>query len=841
MSLFNRQPISVRRGRSGSKLSLALVGSLQSDNAFLPEQGGTSLITKARQLARQQAAQQEINKKTAASSSTTPKKGFQLPFSSKPKVDPSLAAFLSQQENPTVSLLTRLVETASLLEQADNDILKAASQGRDVTPAGEWLLDNFYVIRQHIADIRQSMPKDYYSQLPILTSGPYAGYPRIYELALQVIASTEGVVTLEHVSLFIKEYQRTIQLKMGELWAFSIMLRLGLIGNIWRMTKHTLNRLESIEEADQWAALLSDKDQNTTNTLVLQFITDPPPLTPAFVSRFISKTRATTRTATSPLYWLEKFILERGVDVEEASRQEHVRIALTNVVMSNSITSLRNLSRFDWLKFLETHSETDRILTTDPAGIYSTMTQSSRDAYRHAVEGIALRTDIPEDKVATAAVNLARRNTTHDKKGHIGYYLIDEGVEELETALGYIPDWQDQTRKYLKDRPWLTYFSAIGVVSLIFMLFCWKFLFPDDADGWGIIVYWLFVLWLATDAAVGVVHQAVTRLVPPLLLPAVDFCGTKVPDRYRTVVVLPTMFPNVKSVYHTVGQIEVLYLANKDPNIYYAILSDFVDAKAEKLAQDDAIMSTAASAMADLQSKHPEGRFYLFHRPRLFNKFQEGGTWMGWERKRGKLVQFNKFLLEDTDSTRSAYITMIGDDWNSLRACKYVITLDADTVLPRDAAKKLIGTIAHPLNRAEIDPDARRVIKGYGIIQPRVSTRLRAQASQFAAVYSGRPGVDPYTTAVSDVYQDLFSEGSFTGKGIYDVQAFAETTEGRFEENKILSHDLIEGSFARAGLATDIEVFDDYPSNYLSFTKRKHRWIRGDWQLLRWGDRKSVV
>eukprot|EP01089_Gocevia_fonbrunei_P018115 TRINITY_DN6054_c0_g1_i1.p1 TRINITY_DN6054_c0_g1~~TRINITY_DN6054_c0_g1_i1.p1 ORF type:complete len:652 (-),score=149.73 TRINITY_DN6054_c0_g1_i1:119-2074(-) len=635
MSLFNRQPISVRRGRSGSKLSLALVGSLQSDNGYLPEQGGTSLITKARQLARQQQTQQELNKKTAA---TTPasKKKFQIPFTAKPKVDPSLAAFLNQQESTTVSLLTRLVETADLLESADNDILKAASQGRDVTPAGEWLLDNFYVIRQHIADIRQSMPKDYYSQLPILTTGPYAGYPRIYELALQVIASTEGVVTLEHVSLFIKEYQRTIQLKMGELWAFSIMLRLGLIGNIWRMTKHTLSRLESIEDADQWASLLSEKDSNTTNTLVLQFITDPPPLTPAFISRFISKTRATARTATSPLVWLEKFILERGVDVEEASRQEHVRIALTNVVMSNSITSLRNLSRFDWLKFLETHSETDRILTQDPAAIYLTMTQASRDAYRHAVEGIAYRTEIPEDKVATAAVNLARRNTADEKKGHIGYYLVDEGLEELEPALGFVPEWQDQARKYLKDRPWLTYFGAIGIISLIFLTICSKFFYPDEADFGMLLIYWAFILWLGTDVAVGIVHQAITRLVPPLLLPALDFCGSKVPDQYRTVVVLPTMFPSVKSVWHTVDQIEVLYLANKDVNVYYAILSDFVDAKSETMPDDQEIMKNVALAMDDLRQKHPEGHFYLMHRPRLLNKSQDGGTWMGWERKRGK-------------------------------------------------------------------------------------------------------------------------------------------------------------------------------------------------------------
>eukprot|EP01088_Endostelium_zonatum_P006513 TRINITY_DN1864_c0_g1_i1.p1 TRINITY_DN1864_c0_g1~~TRINITY_DN1864_c0_g1_i1.p1 ORF type:complete len:3169 (-),score=861.88 TRINITY_DN1864_c0_g1_i1:63-9569(-) len=840
-----------KRNRSTSGTSLPLQGSLYTDTN-IPEQGGTSLVTKARQLARQQAAQAEVlkigqslNAPTAGVTSPAgvPHRSGSTKGSQKQAQEPPQTNFLSsflpqaaQSPDNCVSLLTRLVETQKLLEDADATLVKAAAAGKDVTPAGEWLLDNFYVIREHISDVRSSMPKDYYSQLPKLTSGSYAGYPRVYELALQVISSTEGVVTLEHVSLFIKEYQRTIQLKMGELWAFPIMLRLGLIGNIWRMTKHTLTRLESIEEADQWANILSQSDQAGTNALVLQFVTDPPPLTSAFVSRFVSKTRQ-NGTGASPLYWLEKFILERGVDAEESSRQEHIRLALTNVVMGNSITSLRNISRFDWLKFLETHSETDRILTTDPAGVYSLMSLRSRDNYRHSVENIGLKTGVAEDKIANAAINLSRKNIQHEKKGHVGYYLVDDGLLELETAIGYHPTLSQRINLFMKYRPFSIFFGSITTVSLILLFFIWRFLSPDftDANWLVVLVYWGMVVCLASDLAVSLVHQAVVRILPPLLLPSLDFGSSKLPEQFRTVVVVPTLFPNIGAVKHTFEQLEVLYLANKEQNIYFAILSDYTDSKQKTQPNDEAILSEAETCIQELQTKHPKAHMYLFHRPRLFNEKQDGGTWMGWERKRGKLVQFNEFLIEDSEKTRSNFVRIYGKDQEALRGVKYVITLDADTVLPRESAKKLIGTIAHPLNRAEVDPTERRVVKGYGIIQPRVTTMLKAHCSQFAAVYSGRPGIDPYTTSVSDVYQDLFGEGSFTGKGIYDVRAFHETTEGRFEDNKILSHDLIEGSFARAGLCTEIEVFDDYPSNYIAYSKRKHRWMRGDWQLLRWG------
>ena len=344
----------------------------------------------------------------------------------------------------------------------------------------------------------------------------------------------------------------------------------------------------------------------------------------------------------------------------------------------------------------------------------------------------------------------------------------------------------------------------------------------------------IFLLSLvpANEIAISVVNQLVTLLMPPHLLPKLEFREEGIPAECRTAVVVPTLFGSVRAVNEALSHIEVQYLANRDGNLHFAILSDFTDADAETKPDDAGILAAAVSGIEELNSKYPrtEGSvFYLFHRRRIWNESQ--GVWMGWERKRGKLGQFNRFLR---GNGADAFFTIVGETAPLLQV-RYVITLDSDTVLPRDAAQMLTGTIAHPLNRADYDPQLGRIVRGYGIFQPRVGVSLTsAHASHFASIHSGHPGVDPYTTAVSDVYQDLFGEGSFTGKGIYDVDAFEKATHGRFPENTLLSHDLIEGAYSRAGLVTDIEVYDDYPARYLTYTRRKHRWIRGDWQLLRW-------
>jgi len=659
-------------------------------------------------------------------------------------------------------------------------------------------------------------------------------------MAIQLISGTEGVVDVTIANLFLKEFKRA-HLRMGELWAFPIMLRLGLIGNIWRMTKRTLDHLKDIELADKWADELL-KDESMANMSILRFMSQPPPFTPTFVTRLFFRTRSyRTSSVSSPIYWLEKYMAQEGVDPEEASRQETVQLALTKEVMGNSINSLRKISKENWLAFFESHSETERILRSDPAGIYDIMNFYTRDAYRHAVEGIALRTGMWEEKIAILAINLARKAGRMDElededddgsdegpestgetslsrsKGkekvnagedestktddappeedlgiidprqvHVGYWLIGDGRDVLEQSTGYKPSLSEYVHKLTKQHPTFIYFGLITSITLVLFAFMLRF-DVTSLDFLEFLMYVLFSFMLVNDIAIGMVNQIITRIMPPLLLPQLDFVKRPVANNCRTVVVVPTLFSSVGAVEEALAHIEVHYLANRDPNILFAVLSDFTDAPQEHMKNDEEILRASRAGVRELNAKHNDTAFFVFHRPRLFNPRQgANGVWMGWERKRGKLVQFNQFLLKDDETTRSAFILVEGNT-DLLRNIRYVVTLDADTVLPRDAAKQMIATIAHPLNQAVFDSKLQRVVQGYGIIQPRVTTMLSNQSSYFATINSGLPGVDPYTTAVSDVYQDLFAEGSFTGKGIYDVEAFMKATEGRFEDNSILS------------------------------------------------------
>jgi cellobiose phosphorylase len=509
-------------------------------------------------------------------------------------------------------------------------------------------------------------------------------------------------------------------------------------------------------------------------------------------------------------------------------------MALTQVGMANSITSLRAIARMDWRTFVEDQSRLEAALREDPSGYYARMTFETRDWYRHVVERIAKRTRRPEEQVARRALDCARaaaeREPASPRRAHVGYYLIDEGLAELERATGYRPPSGELFHRWVRRHPNTIFVGGVITFTLAALA---VLLWLGGAPVWAA---WLPVLLLglipANDIAVSLVNQLVTAFLPPRTLPKLDLHQHGVPPEFRTAVVIPTLFGSVEAVREALEHLEVQFLANREAHLHFAVLSDFTDSATETREDDAAIVEAAVEGVRALNARYggtSEDLFYLFHRARRWNPRER--VWMGWERKRGKLAQFNQYVLGRAEG---AFAVTVGD-MAPIRQVRYVITLDDDTVLPPDAAPDLVGALAHPLNRAEYAPALGRVTRGYGILQPRVGISLpSANRSLFAAIQSGQPGVDPYTTAVSDVYQDLYGEGSFTGKGVYDVKAFERATRGRFPENTLLSHDLIEGSYARAGLATDVVVYDDYPSRYLTFARRKHRWIRGDWQLLPW-------
>ncbi|MFL5629738.1 MAG: GH36-type glycosyl hydrolase domain-containing protein [Gemmatimonadaceae bacterium] len=739
----------------------------------------------------------------------------------------------ARKQRGTGPLLQRLEDTRAVLDRVYHELNSGAERGLDISPAGDWLLDNFYIVQEHIREIRTNLPKGYYEELPKLATGPLTGYPRAYEVAIELIAHTEGHLDLDNITLFVREYQTVTPLRMGELWTIPTMLRLGLVENIRRMSLRVAARLNEVESADRSAAALrqaSEESPQALATALAAFVDDHPPFTPTWVARFLQQVRS-YQTNFTPLIWLEQWIAEDGPSAEEAAVRSNRRVALTQVTVANSITSLRTISRLDWKDFVESQSATEKLLRQDPSGHYSSMTFGTRDHYRHVVEHIAKRVKRAEEEIAAEVVALAKLADPSDvRHSHVGYFLVDSGRRVLEEKVAYTPPPGEWLHRWTQRHPNTLYFGGITLFTVLALAAILRVVAGAPASIQLIIT--LLALIPATEIGISVINQLITLLMPPRVLPKLELREDGIPEEHMTAVVVPTLLGSVHAVEEALEHIEVQYLANRDPNLQFAVLSDFTDSPTEHRAGDDEILTAATTGIKALNAKYRdagEDVFFLFHRPRLWNPKQN--VWMGWERKRGKLAQFNKFLRGDASD---AFNTIVGDT-SRLKFVRYVITLDSDTVLPRDAAQLLVGTIAHPLNRAHYDPGIGRVTEGYGIVQPRVGVSLTsAHRSYFASIHSGHPGVDPYTTAVSDVYQDLYGEGSFTGKGIYDVDAFEEATHGRFPENTLLSHDLIEGNWTRAGLATDIEVYDDYPARYLTFTRRKHRWIRGDWQLIGW-------
>jgi cyclic beta-1,2-glucan synthetase len=760
-------------------------------------------------------------------------------------------------------LLGRLRETARILDEARDRVSGAADRQTDIGPAAGWLLDNMYLLREHIREAFEGLPPGFYAELPETVGGDLGGYPRVYELCIVLISHTEGRVDRANLELFTSAFQEHATLRIGELWALPALLRLALLESVRRMALRTVARLDEMDRADSWVDRIAATEEEGMEALARvleEFTQDPPPLTPVFVSRFLHQVRIRCG-AHPPLERLERWIAEEGLGAGEATGLATQQMALTQVIMANSITSLRTVGHLDWQEFVEGQSRLEAELRKDPAGIHPRMTFETRDRYRHVAERIARRTRSGEAEVAARAVELAREAleregedpaaspilvpeppcpgdprtaTTHEAPGevplqaHVGYWLLDDGRRRLEEDFRYTPSLREALHRWVLSHPDMVLGGGLVVGTMATLaLLPWL----AGSGGWGIMIL-LVALIPANDIAVRAMNQLATTLLTPRRLPELDLTQTGgIPPSLRTVVVVPTLVESPEAVQGALEHLEIQFLANRDPALHFGILSDFVDADNEHEPDDAAILSAAATGIERLNRSYGNGDtgpFFLLHRPRLWNPAE--GVWMGWERKRGKLVEFNRLIRGE----EAGFHVVLGDT-RHLDGVRYVITLDADTLLPRGAALLMVGALAHPLNQAVHDPEVGRVVRGYGVLQPRVGVTLpSAHRSRFAGIQSGDPGVDPYTTAVSDLYQDLYGEGSFTGKGIYDVDAFRAATEGRFPENTLLSHDLIEGNYARAGLLTGVSVYDDYPGGYLSYTRRKHRWIRGDWQLLPW-------
>ena len=504
------------------------------------------------------------------------------------------------------------------------------------------------------------------------------------------------------------------------------------------------------------------------------------------------------------------------------------------VMVARMIPALRLISATDWSVFFENVSSIERLLHNDPAGVYPKMDFETRDRYRAVIEELTFGSQMTEEAVTLAALTLAGSNTGDQKlEKHVGYYLVDDGREQLEKKIDFKPGKAKRMLSFILRHPTACYLGGIALLTFILSMPAWwisqAFSFSWVQTG----VLAILVPLLASSIAVILINNLVTQLVPPKVLPKLAF-NKGIPDDCRTMVVVPCLLTDEEEVRFFLHQLELHYIGNSDPNLSFALLADLPDADQQKTAEDDHILAFTVKGIQSLNENYapqaPEkGPFFLFHRKRLWNSGEN--CWMGWERKRGKIMEFNDLITGQKETT---YVSRIGHT-EILSLIRYVITLDADTTMPPGTACRLIGTIAHPLNQAVVDLEKRKVTRGYAILQPRVQVMpVSASRTWLSRIFTEDTSLDLYTRAVSDVYQDLFNEGIYVGKGIYDVAAFSASLEGRAPENSLLSHDLFESFFARAGLVTDILLMEGFPPTYLTFMQRLHRWVRGDWQLFPW-------
>jgi len=751
---------------------------------------------------------------------------------------------------PRDRLLARLADNEIILIGTRRLLMEAITTDRRITPAGDWLLDNFYLIEEQIRTARRHLPKGYSRELPRLLDGASAGLPRVYDIALETISHSDGRIDPQSLSRFVAAYQTVAALKLGELWAIPIMLRLALIENLRRVgARIAADRLDR-NRADHWADRITEiagKDPKSLILVIADMARSDPPLKSAFVAEFARRLQGQGPALAMPLTWIEQRLSEHSLTIDNLVQSETQQQAADQVSMSNSIGSLRSLGTMDWREFVETMSIVEQTLREDAGGMYGKMDFSTRDRYRHVVEKIAKSGQLSEGEVAVEAVRLAHKsaadkdstNGRDERTAHVGYYLIDNGLPQLEELAQVRWSFSGALRKVGSRFPLLLYLGTIMLMTTIFTGALIEKAHVDGLQNWLLVITGVLSLLCTSQLAVAVVNWLATLLTIPLPLPRMDF-SKGIPPESRTLTVVPTMLTSAHGIENLIEALEVRFLANRDDNLHFGLLTDFRDASEETLPEDGPLLLLARQRIQELNKKYRNAKgdtFFLLHRPRRWNASE--GIWMGYERKRGKLADLNSLLRGRTDGDAHELsgnpFSLIVGDTEILSSIKYVITLDTDTQLPRDSARQFVGAMAHPLNRPQYDEDKQRVVAGYGILQPRVAVSLPGtNRSRYARMYGNDPGIDPYTRAVSDVYQDIFHEGSFIGKGIYDVDAFERSLGGRFPENRILSHDLVEGCYARAGLLSDLMLYEEYPYRYSADVSRRHRWIRGDWQLLRW-------
>ena len=750
----------------------------------------------------------------------------------------AVAQTVASRASRGLPLAARLADNSTVLLSAYRSIVKAIDDGRQITPAGEWLIDNFHLVERQIRQISIDLPPSYYRQLPKLITGPFAGYPRVFGLAWAFVAHTDSCFDPEILVSYVNAYQEVQSLTIGELWAVSITLQIVLIENLRRLAQQITRSRTARHEADRLADRLLGVSGRAPEPASVVFAgRDARPLSEAFAVELVHRLRDQDPKFTPALAWLDERLAKQGLTADSTVREVHRSQGAANVTVRNIVTSLRVIVEVDWQVLFERYCPVDDVLASGCA--FHEMDFATRNLYRSAVEDLARRSDRDELEIARLAV--AAAHAPHPsceppeqlRHSDPGYHLLAGGRREFEASMGFrgIWGWPAQVTARLKFDAYATAIVATSAIVLAAPLIALAKLGLGPVQLIGLAVLGAIC---AIDAAVALVNRGVGLFVRPVPLPGLEL-RRGVPESLRTLVAVPTLLTAPEDIAEQVERLEIHHLASPEGDLHFALLSDWMDADVVRAEGDAELVALARDGIERLNRCYgpaPGGpRFLLLHRRRVWNESER--RWIGWERKRGKLHELNRLLRGATDTT---FTDMGGLAPSPPQGIRYVVTLDSDTRLPRDTVRRLIGKMAHPLNRPRFDAERGAIVEGYAVLQPRVTPALPngGEGSLFQRVFSSSSGIDPYAAAVSDVYQDLFGEGSYAGKGIYDLDAFESVLSGRTPDSTLLSHDLFEGTFARAGFASDVEVVDDFPSRYDVSAGRHHRWARGDWQLLPW-------
>ena len=731
----------------------------------------------------------------------------------------------------------RNADNADVLREAYEAISDAVKSKRLITPAADWLVNNFHVVEDQLRDIRTLLPRRFFARLPALDAGPLAEFPRVYGIAWAFVAHTDSRFDPDLLLRFVSAYQKEDPLELAELWALPTVLRIVMIENARRLAVRIVASMKGREQADRYANALTGLATDVVDDVSLVSAGTASGWSRAFTVQLFQRLRHRDAAAAVALQELSQRLAAEGTSAEAVVQMEIGSQAAADLTVRNLITSMRLLSAYEWPDFVEAASLVNHALCRHP--LFAQMDFITRDRYRSAIEDLARRSHHTEIDVADAVV--AKAAAMHDDRdsraADLGFWLIGDGRSLFERDVGYRRPFLRRVLARHADRALPIYAGTLFVVVCGIIALLLGAAADDGVPRWLLCLYAALSVAPASEIALLLVNRLVSDHVTPRHMPRL-----KLPDgldaTMRTFVVVPTMLGSEQSIAGHVRMLETHYLSNgvNAGDIQFALLTDWLDAAGEHADGDDRLLQSAADAIHALNVRYAAaggGRrlFYLFHRQRKWNSAQ--GTWMGWERKRGKLHEFNRLLRGATDTS---FITDAPFHAPPPAAVRFVMTLDADTIMPFGVATELVGTLLHPLNRPRIDAATGTVSDGYAILQPRVTPTLptRLSSSWFQEWFSGHCGVDPYTFHVSDVYQDLFGRGSFTGKGMYEVDAFEAALRGRMPADAILSHDLLEGSYARCGFVSDIELFEEFPAHTEVAAARSHRWARGDWQLLPW-------